>query len=312
VSLLAGAGGAGVAPADSVAALGRVGAGPLAIHDVAVRDAGAGEWVEIVALEDVASWGGYALGDGSLAVRRLKPFVAGAAGSPAGAIRVAVSDPARFLARWAIPESLLLVVEGGWLALNDTASSGAAPGAPWADGVRLLDASGVPSDAMRYAASWSARGASLERISVRLPSAAPGSWSESVSPHGGTPSLPNSIAAPGLDAPGGLPLLAVPSPVLRRGGSAAAAAMVIEVGPGAAGSSVRLAILDLRGRVRRVVADGVRFGGAGAVVWDGRDDGGGPLPPGIYVVRLEATFRSGEAPRRAAVAVAVAPGGGAW
>jgi hypothetical protein len=73
---------------------------------------------------------------------------------------------------------------------------------------------------------------------------------------------------------------------------------------------VRLSILDLRGRVRRRLASGERFGGGGALVWDGRDDDGRAVEPGIYVARLEASA-AGESSRRASVAIAVAPRKGA-
>jgi hypothetical protein len=86
--------------------------------------------------------------------------------------------------------------------------------------------------------------------------------------------------------------------------------MVLELGPAVAERTVRLAILDLRGRVRRLLASGERFGGGGAIIWDGRDGDGRPVEPGLYVARLEATAALA-APRRASVAIAVAPPAGA-
>jgi hypothetical protein len=293
-------------PLDSSTVVGRVETGAAVVNEVAFRDAGAGEWVELLAVEDVPSWDAYAIGDATGGSRRLRPL-AGSGGAGAGAYRVVAADPARFLERFPIAESLLLVAEGGWLSLNDGASSpSGGAGASWTDVVRLLGADGAPCDAVPYDGSWSARGGSIERLSARLPSASPRTWSESAAVAGGTPGAENSIAAPGLDRPATLPLLATPSRILRRGG-AGSGALVIEIGAGAAGRDVRISVLDMRGRTRRVLADGIRFGGAGALVWDGRDAEGAPLPPGIYVVRLEAASRAGEGPRRAAVAIAVAP-----
>jgi hypothetical protein len=297
------------AVADTARAFGRVGVGAVAVNEIAFRDTGGGEWVELLATEDVASWSGLSLGDASGTVRRLRSL-GGSGGARAGEYRVAASDPTRFLARYAVPESMVLAVEGGWQALNDASPSGSASAPAWTDVARVVDATGAPCDAAPYVAAWSARGGTLERISPRLPSAAAASWTESVAPSGGTPASPNSITAPGLDRPSSLPLLAIPVPVLRRDGADGAGAIVVEVGAGAAGGAVRLSVVDLRGRVRRVLADGARFGGAGAVVWDGRDAAGHPVPPGIYVVRLEATFEAGSSPRRAAVAVAVAASAG--
>jgi len=306
-SLAAGASTLGAA-GDTIRLHGRVGAGAIAINEIAFRDAGGGEWVELAALEDVPSWGDYFLGDAGGTPRKLRAL-AGDNGARAGALHVVASDPARLLARHAIPESLVLTVDGGWLALNDAPPSGGGGATARTDVARVVDARGIPSDTVPYFAAWSVRGGTLERISTRLPSAASATWTECVAPAGGTPGSRNSIAAPNLDRPGALPLLAMPSRVLRRDGAGGAGALVVEVGTGAAGGSVRLEIVDLRGRVRRVLADGMRFGGAGAVVWDGRDDAGAPVPPGIYVVRLEAAFGSEAPTRRAAVAVAVAAEG---
>jgi len=222
---------------------------------------------------------------------------------------VAASDPPRLSARFAIPESLLLVTERGWSALNDGASS--APSvAPYADVVRVVDDGGAPSDAVPYEEGWSARGRSVERLSLLLPSASSRSWAESVAAAGGTPGALNSVAAYRDGAPAPSMLLAVPARVLRRDGDGESGALVLELGPAVAERTVRLAILDLRGRVRRVLAAGERFGGGGAIVWDGRDDQGRPVEPGLYVARLEAAAAEG-VPRRASVAIAVAPPAGA-
>lgn len=295
-------------PPDSLVVSARAGSGPVAIEEFAYRDEGAGEWVELVATADIASWESFSLGDASSAPRRLL-VRGGRAGALAGERRVAVADPSRFFARFSIPESLLLVCDRGWSSLNDGASS--APSvAPYADAVRVVDEFGVPSDAVSYEEGWSDRGGSVERLSVRLPSADRRSWSESVAAAGGTPGAPNSIAAFRDGAPPASALLSAPLRVLRRDGLAGAGALVLELGPAVADRAVRLAILDLRGRVRRLLASGERFGNGGAVLWDGRDDEGRPVEPGLYVARVEATG-GGAAPRRASVAIAVAaPGKG--
>ena len=51
--------------------------------------------------------------------------------------------------------------------------------------------------------------------------------------------------------------------------------------------SVRLEILDLRGRVVRTVLNGTRPGGQSYLAdWDGSDDAGRNLPSGVYLTRL--------------------------
>lgn len=49
--------------------------------------------------------------------------------------------------------------------------------------------------------------------------------------------------------------------------------------------AVRVAVVDVAGRVRRALVDGVRDAGWHEARWDGRDDRG-PVPPGLYLVEL--------------------------
>lgn len=302
-----GGGGATVeARHDSFTIVGRAGAGHVVIDEFANRDDGAGEWVELLALQPIAAWDAFALSDATGTPRPLLTR-GGPRGAAAGERRVVASDPARLVSRFGIADTLLLAVDGAWPALNDGAS--ASPGvAPFADFVRLVGPRGVPSDAVAYEETWSERGGSVERLSPLLSSASRRTWAESVAPQGGTPGGANSVAAYRDGVTTSSTLLAAPVRVLRRDGPEGAGAIVLELGPGVAERDVRLTILDLRGRVRRVLASGERFGGPAALLWDGRDDGGRPVEPGLYVARLEAA-RSGSAARRASVPLAVAPRG---
>jgi endo-1,4-beta-xylanase len=56
--------------------------------------------------------------------------------------------------------------------------------------------------------------------------------------------------------------------------------------------SVTLTVYNLKGEMIRTLADGRVSGGSHLAVWDGLDDGGLPMPSGVYVVRLEAGNRS--------------------
>lgn len=49
---------------------------------------------------------------------------------------------------------------------------------------------------------------------------------------------------------------------------------------------VRLAIHDVTGRLVRTLADGVLPAGAHSLAWDGRDEAGERVPPGLYLARL--------------------------
>lgn len=50
--------------------------------------------------------------------------------------------------------------------------------------------------------------------------------------------------------------------------------------------AVDLRILDLVGRTRRVLRTGRQAAGAYSLSWDGRDDAGARLAPGVYFARL--------------------------
>lgn len=53
-------------------------------------------------------------------------------------------------------------------------------------------------------------------------------------------------------------------------------------------TSVRLVVYDVMGRAVRTLADGIHPAGATRLVWDGRDERGASVRPGIYVYRLDA------------------------
>lgn len=51
------------------------------------------------------------------------------------------------------------------------------------------------------------------------------------------------------------------------------------------GGIVEVWVHDLSGRRVRVIEDGVRFNGVYETAWDGRDDDGRQMPPGVYIAR---------------------------
>jgi hypothetical protein len=60
----------------------------------------------------------------------------------------------------------------------------------------------------------------------------------------------------------------------------------------AEGRAVRLAVVDVTGRVVRVLLDGEAPAGSNRVVWDGRSDAGDRLASGVYFFRLDAGEQS--------------------
>ena len=88
-------------------------------------------------------------------------------------------------------------------------------------------------------------------------------------------SVPVTAVTPG--ATSGMTLAASPNPAF-------AAANVAFTLP--ARERVSLAVYAIDGRRVRVLADGLLEAGAQALRWDGRDDAGRPVTPGVYLMRL--------------------------
>jgi hypothetical protein len=296
----------GAEVADTAAAAVRSFAGPAVVSEIAYRDAGAGEWVEIWLREPVEDLARLSLADEVAAPRAVDrgPAPRGAA---AGRYLVIAEDPALVRARFALPESVVLGLAGSWPSLNDGASGGNAH----ADRVRLL-VEGVPADAVPYAEGRSARGGSLERLSPGLPSASEGSWSETIDPKGGTPGRPNSVRAPERGEGRGRGLLVAGARVLRPAGGAGdgagGAPAVFRVTEEALGRRLTVRVHDLLGRPLRTLVEGQRFQADAAFVWDGRDERGQAVAPGLYVVRAEALADEPGAARSSNLLLAVAAG----
>ncbi len=289
----------GAALADTAVLLARSTAGPLAVNEIAFRDRGAGEWVELVARENVPDLGQFALAD---AGGRGYPIERGGSARSArtGDILVVAESPALLRASYALPDSVVLGCRGGWPALNDHDGDDG-----FADRVRVLDSLGILSDAVPYRAGYAERGGSIERLSVALPSASAGSWSESIDVRGGTPGRPNSVRAPASGSEPGGRLLLASSRVLRRDSGAVFAPVVLAFGAVARGRRVRVIVHDLLGRPRRRLVDGQRVLGEAAFVWDGKDDAGDPVPPGSYVARAETLPEGSEPGRSGSLALTV-------
>ena len=299
-----GGGGSGsdaVALADTAGLWLRSFASPAVVSEVAFHGTGAGEWVEIWARERIDDVEELTLADAASHARAIDRGAAPRA-LAAGSYLVVAQDPAAVRSRFGLPDSAVVGVVGGWPSLNDDAP----PGLP-ADRVTLALTDGVPVDAMTYFGDETVRGGSLERLSSDLPSGAPGSWSESVAPEGGTPGRANSMRAPGGPAPGGRALLVAGARVLSaRAGDPAP--IVFRVTEAARGRRLTVRVHDLLGRPVRTLTDGQRLATDAAFVWSGADDRGDPAPPGLYVVRAEALPEDGAAPLASTLSIAIAGG----
>jgi hypothetical protein len=295
--------GAGPTPVstDTVLTPARAGAGPAVVSEFAFHGAGE-EWVEVALVDSISDWGALVLSDRS---GRAYAIDRGAAPRPGGAgdLLVLAESPGSLRARFLLPENAVLGLRGGWPSLNDEDGADGI-----ADVIRLAGSDGVPCDAVPYAAGWTERGGSVERLATDLPSAARRSWGESIDPTGGTPGRPNSLRAPrGAPHVRGA-LLAAPTRRLLRAGGSVLEPVALRLTEEARGRCIRIDVRDLRGRSLRCLAAGQRFGGAAAFLWDGRDDRGLPVPPGIYTVRAEAEAEPGLPSRATTLSLIVAEG----
>ncbi|HET9251688.1 MAG TPA: lamin tail domain-containing protein [Candidatus Eisenbacteria bacterium] len=292
--------------ADTATAVIRCVAGPVVVTEFAYRDAGAGEWVEVWFREPLDDLALVSLGDDATPPRALDRGPVPRAIAAATTIVIA-QDPAAVRARFALPESLVLGLQGGWPSLND----GSSAGSTHADRVRVL-VDALPSDAVPYAGDRSARGGSVERLSTGLSSASPGTWSETIDPTGGTPGRANSVRAPERGEARGRGLLVASARVIRArdagGAGGSGSPVVFRVTEEALGKRLTVRVHDLLGREVRTLVEGQRFPVDAAFVWDGRDGRGTAVAPGLYVVRAEALPDDAGAARSSSVLLAVAAG----
>jgi hypothetical protein len=263
------------------------------VNEFAFRDRGAGEWVELLVREAIPDLGAFAISDAGGVPRSIERGSA-PRGARAGELLVVAESPALLRPAFALPESVVFGCRGGWPALNDADGNDGI-----ADRVRIVGPGDIPSDAAPYGTDYSARGGSLERLGAAFPSASPGTWAESVDPRGGTPGRANSMRAAEDGSGRDGALLVASARSVRREPGAAVIPVVLRLTEGARGKRMRVRVRDLLGRPRRVLLDGQRVPGESAFLWDGRDDGGAPVPAGIYVVWAE-TLPDGSEPARTA------------
>jgi hypothetical protein len=158
------------------------------------------------------------------------------------------------------------------------------------DDVVLRDATGAAIDSVHYLDDWhraelgEMKGVALERISMSGASNDRRNWSSSASPLGGTPAARNSIDIPSVPAEAAVNIF--PSIFSPDGDGRDDFTRVICALP-ARSARIAAVAYDRWGRAVRRLAGNDLAAARSEIVWDGRDDDGRPLPPGIYVVRVE-------------------------
>jgi hypothetical protein len=280
------------APANNVAATSlAVGApaGLLVLNEIMHSPGeGATEWLEFIStLDDTLSLKGWSVGDDEDA-----HAVVGASEAwdcvrvpPRGFLVVAKSPPDIDAG------GVQVVGTDGWEALSRD------------DIVVLLDEFETPVERVRYEADWGGeRDISLERVRPDVPGDEPSSWGSCVAAEGSTPGRPNSILVGTPPAEGTLAVR--PNPFSPDGDGRDDRAVVSFELPTAT-ALARLSVYDVRGRLRGTLLDHRQVASRHELVWDG-SLAGAPLPPGLYILALEAIDARAGVLTRAEAAVGIA------
>ncbi len=244
---------------DTLRIAARAGPGPLKVNEFLYRPSDGGpEWIELVnTSSDSLALDRYALSDGRLETVSLDGASRLAPGEMMVVAEEAVPGPAR-----------VLVLGSRWPTLNDS-------GEPVADRIHLVDESGRTSDDVGYRGSWAPAGLSVERVALEMASADEAAWS--ASPLGPTPGRVNGAAR---EFPPGRGFLRIE----RASLSPAAANTVILFFAEPLRDGV-LTVHAMDGRMVRRFA-GAALAGRRFIPWDGRDDSGARLDPGLYLVTV--------------------------
>ena len=144
------------------------------------------------------------------------------------------------------------------------------------DLVRLMQ-NGELIDEMRYEKRNGRRGQSLERRDPKIPSRLKENWLLSVDPTGSTPGRPNTAE---FDAPKQPKMTAAPNPFDPR----ETAVQLQYEAPLSA--NITLRVFNSAGVPQRELLYDAPRGGKQTVAWDGRNDAGSYVAPGIYIVML--------------------------
>ena len=159
------------------------------------------------------------------------------------------------------------------------------------DLIVLRDPNGVIIDSLAYSPQWHdkslsiRKGVSLEKILPTLPSAQSSSWSScGTLVQGATQGFQNSLM---LTSPSSSRVTATPNPFSPS--DVSDGFTIISYTLEYPSSTVTAGIFSVDGVLVRTLLNTTYTAGVGAVVWNGRDDTNTLLPPGGYVVVIEAT-----------------------
>jgi hypothetical protein len=216
------------------------------------------EWVELInAGPDTVDASRFALAD--------------ARGAPAeltGARRLAPGELCLVVETELADVPAAIVLGSRWPLLNDA-------GLPVADHIRVVDEAGRTSDDVAYSGDWAPVGISVERLAADLASGDPGAWT--AAPFGATPLRENGSARKITGTSGFLRI----EPIVAR--APAPGPVLLELAERLRSGALTVHAMD--GLLVRRFA-GPALAGRRLIVWDGLDEAGDPLPPGLYLVSV--------------------------
>jgi hypothetical protein len=181
------------------------------------------------------------------------------------------------------------------------------PSLPDDKGTLVLWNAGGVLEELRYSATWqfpllpTAEGVALERVRAEG-GTGQANWHSAAATAGyGTPTAPNSqLRAP----PAGSGKLEVTPPVCSPNGDGHDDFVLIRF-QGEPGAVANLQVFDAGGRLLRYLVQNALLGERGEWKWDGLDDRGRHLPPGVYLLQLDTFTLEGKKERvRATVVLA--------
>lgn len=258
----------------------RIGEGNVIVNEIMYAPAaGEPEWVELFnrgqTPVDVQGWW---IEDSSKKKARLTslPLVIGA-----GEFLVITQDKRSFEEKPNHCEGRAIQPEGSWPSLNNYASGGNS----YADVVCIRDSSGCMSDYVMYEEEWSTRSkSSVERVSTSVSSRQAANWSSSVAPSGSTPCERNSVSEAARQS--NAFRIGMSSRVMSPDGDGLDDRVIFSFVLPTTGMRANLAVFDSDGRTVKRLLDQRKVGTVVQTIWDGVDEEGRLVRPGIYIVNL--------------------------
>jgi hypothetical protein len=274
--------------ADSLAL--RAGPGCVRITEIMADPGSEGcEWIEL----RIDAPEGQSIAGRELDVRGRRARLAPRMRSPGAPFLLVAEDSSRLLQRYpGLPASAIWPYEGSWPRLRNGDRAGGI-----SDTLLIRDAGGLVEE-IALPGPAPSPGVSLERLEDET-SEGPRAWVPSSARDGATPGGPGPAGGSISTARG----LEVRPRIVRPGSVPCSIGADVGSSPG----EVRVKIHDLRGSPVRCILQGVLATGKVLVTWDGRDESGRDVDPGIYVAVLEIERRGGAIDRMRA-ALAVEPG----